>query len=168
MCLIYFLLFSLLIEECSSSTFVLSLQTPALGRDSANDLSVRGWETGATVLQKLFCSSLETRAIWKPALPPSVVLDRAEPQSRSTAPSEADVCQIHNVMSAVFLKSNILQGMQWEGASIRDLPMGLDLMTFGILCSSAICWPWELCNLWWATESSQEDWETCTSLCCTQ
>ena len=69
MCLIYFLLFSLLIEECSSSTFVLSLQTPALGRDSANDLSVRGWETGATVLQKLFCSSLETRAIWKPALP---------------------------------------------------------------------------------------------------
>ena len=37
----------------------------------------------------------------------SLALDRAETQSRSTALSEADVCQIHlNVMAVVFLKPN--------------------------------------------------------------
>lgn len=78
-----------------------------MSRDSANDFSLLGWETGATGLQKLFCSSWETRAIWKSVLPPSLALDRAKTQSRSTALSEADVCQIHlNVMSVVFLKPN--------------------------------------------------------------
>lgn len=79
-----------------------------------------------------FAPFWETRAIWKSVLSPSLILERAVTQSHSTALSEAGVCQIHlNVMSVVFLKPNTLQWMQWEGASIWALPMGLDLMTLG-------------------------------------
>lgn len=68
---------------------------------------VRGMRT--ELQKELFYSFVDTRAIWKSTVSPSLFLEGAETQSRSTALSGTDVCQIHlHVMSAVSLNPMLL------------------------------------------------------------